>query len=107
MAPFFDRLVEPRVSQTMARVGNQDVDWTISCSIEQLANSVFRRQVALDRLNFSAHILERRTGVDERRIGGNQQVIAVPRRKLGDFEADTARRAGDDGEFTLAHERTP
>ena len=47
--------------------------------------------------------LSARRGVDERRVGGDEQVVAVRGGELGELEADAARRAGDDGELTLAH----
>ena len=62
-----------------------------------------RREVGLDLLHLDSELLERGPRLDKRRVGSDDQIVAVLRRQLGDFEADAARSARDDGEFTRAH----
>ena len=71
--------------------------------VEQLIDAGGVGEVGLDRANLDAEPLERRGGIDQRRVGRDEQIIAVRGGELGDLEADAARRAGDDGELTLGH----
>ncbi len=92
MLPLVRLLVEEGAAETVAGIGAEQVDLTAARLLDQLVDALEGRQVDLQRLR-----VERRVG--EGCVGGEQQIVAVLRGKLGELAADAGGSAGDDGEL--------
>ncbi len=96
-----ERLVEEAVAQSVARVGDQQVDRPAGDRQHQLVDAERGRQVGLDGIDVGAQRAQRRSRFLERPlVGGDDQVMAVLRGQPGELAADAGRGAGDDGERT-------
>lgn len=107
MPPFARLLIEEGAAEAVAGIGDEHVDRLPAGGVEQLVDSGRGGEVGLDRANLDAEALERGRGVDQRRVRGHDQVVAVPGGEPGDLKADSARGAGDDGELRLDHGLSP
>ena len=101
------RLVEKGMAEAVAGIGAEQVDVAAARRVEQPVDARAGRQVGFHRPHLDAEILQRGRGIHQGRVGDDEQVVALLRGEAGELEADSARRAGDDGEFALAHGRAP
>src|SRR4051794_9559549 len=91
------------MAQAVTGVGNENIHGPVGDLRKQLPHALLSREVGFDLRHLDAQILERRTGLDERRVGRDDQIVTVLRCKLRDLEADPAGGSGDDCELTRAH----
>ena len=75
--PLVRALVEEAVTEAVAGIGDEHVDRSLADAIEQLVDALLRREVDFDLLDLDAELLQRRPRLDERRVGGDDQVVAV------------------------------
>ena len=92
MPPFARLLIEEGAAEAVAGIGAEQVDRPVADRRDELLDALGVGEIGLDRSDLDAEPLERRRRVDERRVGGDQQVVAVLRGELGELEADAASR---------------
>jgi hypothetical protein len=105
--PLVRALLEEAVAESVARVRDQHVDRTVADDRKELIDAMPGGEVRLNFVDRDAKILERRSGLDEGRVGCDNQVVAVLRGELGNLKPDAARCAGDDGKLTRVHAAAP
>jgi len=95
-------LVEERVAEAVACVGEERVDGGSLHGRDEAPDAFEPREVGLDGVDADAQAAELlRRLRDLRPVGGDEQVEAVLCALAREVVADSGRRAGDDGERTV------
>ncbi len=96
-------LVEKGLAKPASGIGHQKNPTgpaVVSMTAIEAIDPFDGREIGLNALNRPRRPCQSTHGrvVDFRLIGGDDQIVAFVRGDLGEFQADAARRAGDDGE---------
>ena len=98
MPPLRRVLIEEGAAEAVAGVGDEQVDFAAAGGVEQPVHSGKGGEVRLDVAYLHPVSFELARCIDQGRVGGDDQVVAVPGGEPGQLEADPARGSGDDRE---------
>lgn len=84
--PLVGSLIKEAMTKTMTRICDEHVDGTVSHPVEELVDTLLGREIGLDFLDVDTKALQRRSGLCERRVRRDDQVVTVVTRKLCNLE---------------------